>query len=96
MKIAQLSNEKNYYRKTLDILENNIHQEYATLAACQMLFARSCEYDEALKLYTLAHRKIYSPHHRAIRESEVRLIQLKNQANGSSSSDPSSVRCVFD
>ena len=80
MKIAQLSNEKNYYRKALDILENKIHQEYATLATCQMLFASSCEYDEALKLYTLANeiqKKIYPPHHQSIRESEAQIKQIQ-------------------
>lgn len=84
MKIAQLSNEQNSYRKALDILENNIHQEYAMLAACQMLFASSCESDEALKLYTLANeiqKKIYPPHHKAIQESEALLIQLKERSS---------------
>lgn len=78
MKIAELSNDINWYREALVILEKNVHQEYASTANCLMILAGYCDYNEAWSLYSRAHeihKKIYPANHPLILKTQQQLLK---------------------
>jgi tetratricopeptide (TPR) repeat protein len=80
MKIADLLNEKNFYRKAWEIFQKNPHQDYISNANCLLKLAQFCQHDQSLYCYIKAnelYNKIYPPNHSSIINTQKQINKLK-------------------
>ena len=80
MKIGDLSNEKNYYRKALEIFQKNLHQDYLSNANCLLKLAQLYQNEQSLYCYLKAnelYKKIYPSNHLSITNTQKQINKLK-------------------
>ncbi|CAF0901393.1 unnamed protein product, partial [Adineta ricciae] len=80
MKIADLLNDKNYYRRALKIFQNNLRKDYFSNANCLLKLASFYSNEQSLYCYIKAnklYKKIYPKNHSSIIKTQKQIDELK-------------------